>query len=323
MRLGNVLVTGGAGFIGSQLLKRIVPYCERIFVIDDLSTGQLSAIPKTNKISFFQDCITNVELLTALLPHVDYIFHLACSNLLKSVVNLEHDFFVNLYGGFTLMRLAHKHCRSLKRFIYTSSVSVYSNAEVLPTPENYYKICLPYAASKFAAEHYCAVYYHLYKLPVCVLRLSNVYGPGQTTENPYCGVVAKFFEAAMAKKPLIIYGDGRQTRDFTYIDDVIDAILLAAVKDSAVGQVYNVGTGVETTIQTLAAKIMKITSYEDGAVIYKPSRPVDIVYRRAVDTQKIQKELSWKVNFSLAEGLLATYHWLKRGNKDENFSRNY
>ena len=118
------------------------------------------------------------------------------------------------------MRLAQKYCLNLKRFVYTSTASIYSDAEVLPTTEDHYKIRLPYAASKFATEHYCAVYYHLYKLPVCVLRLSNVFGPGQTTENPYCGVVAKFFAAAMAKKPLIIYGDGQQTRDFTYIDDV-------------------------------------------------------------------------------------------------------
>ena len=92
MRLGKVLITGGAGFIGSQLLKRIIPHCKQIFVIDDLSTGQISAIPKTNKISFFKSCITNIDLLTDLLPHVDYIFHLACSNLLKSVINLNAIF---------------------------------------------------------------------------------------------------------------------------------------------------------------------------------------------------------------------------------------
>ncbi|NLM52304.1 MAG: NAD-dependent epimerase/dehydratase family protein [Firmicutes bacterium] len=316
MNLGKVLVTGGAGFIGSQLLKRIVPYCEKIYVIDDLSTGQYSAIPKANNICFFKDCITNVDLLAGLLPHVDYVFHLACSNLLKSVSNLEHDFYVNLYGGFTLLRLVQKHCYKLKRFIYTSTVSVYSNAEILPTPEDYYKISLPYAASKFATEHYCAVYYHLSRLPVCVLRLSNVYGPGQTTENPYCGVVAKFFEAAMAKKPLVIYGDGRQTRDFTYIDDVIDAILLAVNDDKAIGQIYNVGTGIETSIADLATKIMQITSFTNGTVIHQPARPVDIVYRRAIDAQKIQKELSWKINFSLTEGLQATYQWLKRGKKE-------
>ncbi len=203
--------------------------------------------------------------------------------------DLEQDFHTNLYGGYVLLQCTHTHCPNLKRFVYASTTSIYSDALDLPTSENYYKIRLPYAASKFSVEHYCDVYYHMYQLPVSVLRLSNVFGPGQSPSNPYCGVIAKFFEAVKKKKPLIIYGDGQQTRDFTFIEDALQAFLLAAVKEKAIGQVYNVGTGIETTVIKLANEIKRITGFTEGFIQFRPKRPVDIVERRNIDAKKIQK----------------------------------
>ncbi len=307
----NILVTGGAGFIGSQLIKKLLPLCRHIYIIDDLSTGQRNAVPLSNKITFYHDCITNKSLLHEILPKVEYIFHLACSNLLKSVADLEKDFNTNLYGGFVLLKCAKSHCPGLKRFVYTSTASIYSDASILPTPETYYKISLPYAASKFSTEHYCNVYNHMYQLPTTVLRLSNVYGPGQTTSNPYCGVVAKFFEAAQNKQPLIVYMDGQQTRDFTYIDDAVKAIMLSALKEKAVGKIYNVGMGIETPIINLAEIIKHITGFTEGHIEYRPGRQVDIVTRRNINAKKIQEELKWKPNYTLYEGLLKTFLWMK------------
>ncbi|HDR5039318.1 TPA: GDP-mannose 4,6-dehydratase [Bacillus anthracis] len=308
---GNVLVTGGAGFIGSQLIRKILPISQHIYVIDDLSTGQRDAIPISNKITFIEESITNKEVLQNIMPKVEYIFHLACSNLLKSVYDLELDMHTNLLGGFLLLQSAYKYCSNLKRFVYASTTSVYGAADILPTTENYYKIELPYAASKFSAEHYCSVYYYMYNLPVSVLRLSNVFGPGQTPLNPYCGVVAKFFEAVIKNEPQIIYGDGNQTRDFTFIEDALDAFLLAAIREKAIGQVYNIGTGVDTSIVKLANEIKEITGYRDGLIEFRQKRPVDIVKRRNIDASKIQRELQWKINYSLSEGLQKTFQWLR------------
>ncbi len=308
---GNVLVTGGAGFIGSQLIRRILPISQHIYVIDDLSTGQLEAIPESEKITFIKDSITNKRVLDEIMPRVEYIFHLACSNIIKSVIDIELDLNTNLIGGFNLLQSAHKHCLKLRRFIYASTTSVYGAATLLPTTEDYYKIELPYSASKFSAEHYCSVYHSMYHTPTVVLRLSNVYGPGQTILNPYCGVVAKFFEAIDNDMPLIIYGDGQQTRDFTFIEDALDAFLLAAINDGAIGQVYNVGTGVETTILKIADEVKKSTGHPDSLVEFKHKRPVDVVRRRNIDSTKIQRELQWRVNYSLSEGLKKTFLWFK------------
>jgi UDP-glucose 4-epimerase len=312
LTFGNVLVTGGAGFIGSQLIKKILPVSDHIYVIDDLSTGQRNAVPISPKITFMEDSIMNKETLSNILPKVEYVFHLACSNLLTSVIDPEHDFYTNLYGGFILLQSAHTHCQNLKRFVYTSTTSIYSNASVLPTPEDYYKIRLPYAASKFSVEHYCEIYYYLYQLPVSVLRLSNVFGPGQTPLNPYCGVIAKFFDAVENNKPMIIYGDGQQTRDFTYIEDALEALLLVATMEKAIGQIYNVGTGIETPIIKLAEEIRRIANYKSESIEFRPKRSVDIVARRSIDANKIQNELQWKTNNSLFDGLMKTFQWLKK-----------
>lgn len=309
----QVLVTGGAGFIGSQLVEKILPYSQHIYVIDNLSTGSIDNLPISDKITMIEGCITDETLLKSILPKVEYIFHLACSNLFLSVTDLKSDFDTNLYGQFQLLQSVQTHCPNIKRFVYTSTTSVYSDAPILPTPETYYNIKLPYAASKFSAEHYCSVYYHMFHLPVTILRLSNVYGPGQSAQNPYCGVIAKFFEAATNKQPLIIFDTGQQTRDFIYIEDALDAILLTASKEAAIGQVYNIGSGIETSVMQLAEKIIKIVGTPNTSVQLKPKRTIDIVKRRSIDAHKIKQELHWKPKHSLHEGLVKTYEWISRG----------
>ncbi|MBS4224986.1 GDP-mannose 4,6-dehydratase [Lederbergia citrea] len=311
MNLGKVMVTGGAGFLGSQLVKRLSPLCDHIYVIDDLSTGNKDVIPDSNHITLFQESITNEKILEEVLPKVNYIFHFACKNLILSVENIESDFETNLYGGYLLLKKAQECCPELKRFIYASTTSIYGQASILPTPESYYNINLPYAASKFSMEHYCNVYHKMYQFPVSVLRFSNVYGPGQLSSNPYCGVVAKFFEAAENDQPMIVYGDGSQTRDFTFVEDAMDAITLAAFDEKAIGQVYNVGTGVETSVLDLANEIKKASKNKDLPLRLEPKRKVDVVERRCISAEKIKSELNWKPRHSIKEGLNKTYSWLK------------
>ncbi|ETI67135.1 NAD-dependent epimerase/dehydratase [Neobacillus vireti LMG 21834] len=321
MNLGKVAVTGGAGFLGSQLVRRLMPLCDHIYIIDDLSTGNRAAIPKSDQITFYEASITNEKILEEVLPHVEYIFHFACKNLVLSVENMNDDFETNLYGGYLLLQKAEECCRGLKRFVYASTTSIYSHADILPTPEFYYNIKLPYAASKFSMEHYCHVYHQMYQMPVSILRFSNVYGPGQLASNPYCGVVAKFFEAAQNQQPMIIYGDGSQTRDFTYVEDAMDAVLLAAVQENAVGTVYNVGTGMETSVLDLAKEVQKASGQKDLPLQFAPKRKVDVVQRRSILAEKIQAELNWQKPHSITEGIAKTYAWLKGVEENENLPR--
>ncbi|MGD7045832.1 NAD-dependent epimerase/dehydratase family protein [Jeotgalibacillus proteolyticus] len=308
---GNVLVTGGAGFLGSQLVEALLPLSDHIFIIDNLSTASIEAVPASDKVTFYQSCITDEEVLDEILPKVEYIFHFACKNLLLSVINVDADFHTNVLGGFTLLRKAKELCPNLKRFIYASTASIYGNADILPTPESYYNIGLPYSASKFTTGHYCDVYHTLYQMPVTTLRFSNVYGPGQLVSNPYCGVIAKFFDSVQNGQPLKIYGDGKQTRDFTYIEDAIEATLLAAKTDAAIGEKYNVGTSEETSIVELAQVLKKVTGTQALADEYCPKREVDVVQRRCMNTSKIEQELNWKNKHTLFEGLEKTKQWLE------------
>lgn len=311
---GRVLVTGGAGFIGSQLLLRLLPVSEHITVIDDCSTSRRENVPVSDRITFHEMSYVNEELLEQVLPGTTHIFHLACRNLVMSAENMDDDFHVNLYGGYLLLQKAMHLCPDLQRFVYTSTASVYGNAEQFPTPENWYQTSVPYAASKFSMEHYCQVYFRMHQLPISVLRLSNVYGPGQLTTNPYCGVVAKFFEEAELEKPFTIFGDGTNTRDYTYIDDAIDALMAAGVHPEAIGKVFNVGTGVETSVMELAEHISRIAGQSEPAISWHPKRKVDIVRRRSLDAGLLRSTLGWEPQVNLASGLRKTDQW-RRGGK--------
>lgn len=306
----KVLVTGGAGFIGSQLLRQILPLSRSVIVIDDCSTGRRENVPCSERLTFIEESFVNESLLDEVLPGTTHIYHVACRNLVMSAQNTDVDFHVNLYGGYLLLKKAKERCPKLERFVYTSTASVYGNADVLPTPESSYETTIPYAASKFSMEHYCQVYQRMYQLPIAVLRLSNVYGPGQSTSNPYCGVVAKFFESAAAGLPFQIYSDGTQTRDYTYIEDAVEALLTAGTHSAAVGNVFNIGTAVETSVNRLAEMIAEICGITSPVVNYQPKRPVDVVYRRCLDAGLSYRMLGWKAQTELAQGLLKTYQWL-------------
>ena len=168
--------------------------------------------------------------------------------------------------------------------------------------------------SKFAGENYCKAFYESYGLSVSAVRYSNVFGTAQRPDNPYCGVIAKFFEAAMAGESPRIHGDGEQTRDFTYIDDVVEATILAGVSSKAEGQVYNVGTGREVTVNQLARMIIEITGSEVGPS-YVDRRDIDNIRRRVVNIEKIRRELRWVPSVIIEKGLRFTHQWLKENVK--------
>lgn len=304
----KVLVTGGAGFIGSNLVDRLVEENADVMVLDDLFTGRVENIRNFDKITFINGTVTNASLVDHLVKQVNIVFNLAVRNIIVSPKQPGEDFAVNAMGTFHILNAALK--SNVERVVYTSSASVYGNARHLPVCEDDLpSILTPYAASKMSGENYCFAYYEMYELPVTVLRYSNAFGISQSPANPYCGVVSKFFDSLMSNQPLQIYGDGAQTRDFTFVSDVVDATLMAAQSPKAIGEVFNVATGIETSIKQLASLIMRVVR-EFPAPEHVGKRDIDTIRRRVLNVEKIRQKLHWSPATSLFDGLKKTYDWL-------------
>ncbi len=303
----RVLVTGGAGFVGSALVRRLIELGARITVLDDLFTGRRDAIPAGAE--FIEGSVTDEQLVRDLVKRHTVVFHLAARNIIASTANPRDDFATNIGGTLNVLLAARD--SNVERVVYTSSASVYGNPRSIPINEDDGLVTLsPYAVSKLAGEHYCVAFYESYGLPVAVVRYSNVYGPYQTPENPYCGVVSKFLMAAYAGQPLCVHGDGGQTRDFTFVEDAVDATILAATHPRAEGEVFNVGTGVETSVNELAAAIGRACGRE-VAIDHIDRRDIDNIRRRVVNIEKIRRMLKWAPQITLERGLEQTVRWFE------------
>lgn len=302
----KVLVTGGAGFVGSNLVDALVVRNVKTIVLDDLFTGKIENLPKSNLVEFVEGSVCDEDLVKKLVKEVDLVFHLAARNIIVSTQNPREDFAVNIGGTLNILLAAKE--RGIK-VVYTSSTSIYGNPRYLPINEDdAINPFTPYATSKLAGENYCFSFYETYGLPTTVVRYSNIYGIKQRPDNPYCGVVSKFFDAVIKDQPPSIHGDGEQTRDFTYVDDAVEATILAA-SEKADGQIYNVGTGIETSINTLAQKIIKLFG-KNITPTYIDRRDIDNIRRRVVNIEKIRKELRWIPKYSLDDGLRKTKEWI-------------
>ena len=244
----RIIVTGGAGFIGSNVVRRLLTEGARVVVLDDFYTGDKNNLPTGEpNLEVVRGSVTDFELVRGVVEGASLVFHLAARNIIVSTRNPREDYEVNIGGTLNVLLAARE--TSVPRVVYSSSTSVYGNPRYLPINEDDATNMLsPYAVSKFAGENYCKAFYESYGMSSAVVRYSNVYGVAQRPDNPYCGVVSKFFESAMNGEPPRIHGDGEQTRDFTYIDDVVEATLLAGISPKADGQVYNVGTGREVVV---------------------------------------------------------------------------
>jgi UDP-glucose 4-epimerase len=305
----RVLVTGGAGFVGSNIVKRLLELEASVVVLDDFYTGILDSLPTSNpNLSVVRGSVTDFELVREMVKTAEVVIHEAARNIIVSTRNPREDYEVNIGGTLNVLLAAREF--GIRRTVYASSASVYGNPRYLPINEDDATNMLsPYSVSKFAGENYCKAFYESYGLSTAVVRYSNVFGTGQRADNPYCGVVSKFFEAAMASEAPRIHGDGEQTRDFTFVSDVVEATLLAAFTSKAEGQVYNVGTGRETTVNQLARMIIDITgSAVDPTFVDR--RDIDNIRRRVVNIEKIRRELRWVPSMTIEQGLRHTYQWL-------------
>lgn len=308
----RVLVTGGAGFVGSNLASRLVDIGAHVVVLDNFFTGykeNLAGLP----VELVEGDVEDSLLVRRLVSSVEYVFHLAVRNIIVSTKEPVKDFTTNVGGTINVLEACLAEKSHIKRLVYTSSVSVYGNARYLPVNEDDPKIILnPYAAGKLSAENYCMAYFETYGLPVSIVRYSNVYGPNQRPENPYCGVISKFISNALAGAPLRIYGDGEQTRDFTYVDDAVEATIRAALVSP--GLVFNVGSGVETSINTLARLIIEETGSQ-SEIQYVDKRDIDDVRRRVVNIELARHFLRWSPMVSLRDGIKRTVEWVRLSRK--------
>ena len=310
MRFQNrkVLVTGGAGFVGSNLVDQLVEEGAEVTVLDDLFTGHTENITHIDHVNFIEGSVTDDDLINRLVKKSELIFNLAVRNIIVSTKNPRLDFEVNTGGMFNILLAAKEFCP--ERVIYTSSASVYGNSRYLPINEDDgMSILNPYAASKLSGENFCESFHETFRVPVSIVRYSNVYGVKQSPKNPYCGVVSKFFESVMNGEAPLIHGDGEQTRDFTYVADAVEATLLAAIHPKAEGGVFNVGSGKETSINELVNLIIDIVG-GDIKPGYIDRRDIDNIRRRVLNIENARKVLRWGPTRTLKNGLTETYQWL-------------
>lgn len=303
----RVLVTGGAGFIGGALVRRLVDAGARVTILDDLFTGRDDVVPSAAQLVI--GSVEDGELVRKLVGDASVVFHLAARNIIASTKDPRSDFTTNIGGTLNILLAARD--LGVDRVVYSGSTSVYGNPRSIPINEDDPVTMLsPYAVSKMGGEHYCTAFYESYGVPVSIVRYSNVFGIGQRPDNPYCGVIAKFFAAAYAGHPLQVHGDGQQTRDFTYIDDAVDATLLAAIQPRAEGEVFNVGTGIETSVNALA-RLIGVAAERPIKILTVDRRDIDNIRRRVVSIEKARRMLRWSPQITLLEGLTKTARWLE------------
>lgn len=306
----KVLVTGGAGFVGANLVERAVSAGATVFVLDDLFTGSLDNIKKGTRFEFVEGSVCDYDLVSRLVQEVEYVAHLAARNIIVSTKNPRNDYEVNIGGTLNVLMAAREH--GIRQMVYTSSASIYGNPKIIPILEDERPHTFsPYSVSKLAGENYCNAFYETYGVPATVVRYSNVYGPKQDPSNPYCGVVSKFMEAVENDEPPQIHGDGMQTRDFTYVDDAVDATLLAMTSPKAEGVAFNLGTGMECRIIELARIIARLMG-KDIEPVHIDRRDIDNIRRRVLNIERIRTSLRWQPQVGLEEGLRRTVEWYRR-----------
>lgn len=302
------LITGGAGFIGSNLANYLLSE-NKVVVVDDLSMGKKENLKTSANLTFIKGDVTDKELMKEILTtnEFDYIFHLAAiASVADSVERPVETHQVNFESVLMLLELVKEYQKNMKRFVFSSSAAVYGDEPTLPkTEESVIRPLTPYAIDKFAAERFVLTYSKLYNVPTSAVRFFNVFGPNQNPKSPYSGVISilvdQFKKKLRDEEALFsVYGDGKQSRDFIYVDDVVQALLLVSKSMISVGEVYNVGTGNETDLNELIMMISEILEVE-LPVSYEEARGGDIP-KSLADITKL-KSINFNSNYSVKDGL--------------------
>ena len=309
---GIVLVTGGAGFIGSHIAETLVARGARVRVIDNLSTGRLENIEAIReKVDFIRGDLADAATVRKVVEDVEVIFHeAALPSVPRSVANPRETHLACVEGTFNLLLAAKE--KRVRRLIYAASSSAYGDQPTLPKVESMRPEPLsPYAAAKLVGEYYCQVFTRTYKLETICLRYFNVFGPRQDPSSPYSGVVSRFIDFLTKGERPVIYGDGEQTRDFTYISNAVDANMLAADADKGIGEVINIANGERVTINQLFQVLKAIAGRDDVEPEYQDARTGDVLHSLA-DITRARELLGYAPTVDLAQGLQATVEWFGR-----------
>jgi nucleoside-diphosphate-sugar epimerase len=306
---GIALVTGGAGFIGSHIAAALMGRGARVRIIDDLSTGYLENITEIGgDIDFIQASLVDQKALRRALEDVELVFHeAAIPSVPRSVAKPTETHEASVNATFSLLLGARD--QKIRRLVYAASSSAYGDQPELPKREDMRPDPLsPYAVAKLVGEYYCQVFTRAYALETVSLRYFNVFGPRQDPGSQYSGVISRFIDSALNEKQPIIYGDGEQSRDFTYISNVVDANLKAAESDSAVGQVINIATGERITINEVFEMVKKLTGRSSLRAEYASPRAGDVRDSLA-DLGLARSLLGYSPEVGLEEGLRLTIDW--------------
>jgi UDP-glucose 4-epimerase len=302
------IVTGGAGFIGSELVRQLAARGERVVVVDNLVNGKRANLDGIEgDVTLLEEDVRRTDRLVAPLREARVIYHLACLGVRHSVhAPLEnHD--VNASGALRLLMASRD--AGVQRFVYVSSSEVYGTAMTTPMAEEHPTYpCTVYGASKLAGECYTRAYFRTYGYPTVVVRPFNTFGPRSHHEGDSGEVIPKFLLRALAGRPLVVFGDGTQTRDFTYVSDTAAGILLAGTSDAAVGSTINIGSGREITINDLAQLVTSVTGRRDTTVQHDVPRPGDVL-RLYADTTRAQRLLGYAPAVPMRDGLERLLAW--------------
>lgn len=311
--MANCLVTGGAGFIGSNLVETLVEHGHTVRVLDNFSTGKRENLAHLrDRIDLIEGDLTMLEDVRRAVQDVEVVFHQgAVPSVPKSITDPLGSNAANVTG--TLHVLVAARDAGVRRVVYASSSSIYGDQDpdapkvetMIPQPIS------PYGVAKLAAEHYCQVFYSVYGLETVALRYFNVFGPRQDPNSMYAAVIPRFITALLQDEPPIIYGDGGQTRDFTYVGNVVAGNLLAAQApaEQVAGEVFNLAAGGQTSLNRLVEMLQELIGVTVTPVYSEP-RPGDIRHSRA-DIGKAQQRMGYALGISLLEGLRRTVDWYR------------
>jgi len=310
--LARYLVTGGAGFIGAHLVDRLLHDGHGVRVIDNLSTGKKENIePFLDKIEFIEGDIRNLELVHTAMEGVDHVLHQAAVPAVpRSVKDPLTTNSANVEGTLNILIAARD--VGVKRVVYASSSSVYGDTPTLPKREGMRpEPRSPYAVSKLAGELYCQVFHQVYGLETVALRYFNVFGRRQDPESQYAAVVPKFVTALLQGRAPTIFGDGKQSRDFTYIENVVEANLLATKAPDVAGEVFNIACGEQLTVNGLVRLLGKAVGVSAGLKAqYAPARPGDVRHSWA-NISRAKDLLGYEPKVSVKEGFERTVEWYR------------
>ena len=307
----KVLVTGGAGFIGSNLADELIRQGAKVSIIDDLSTGSRENLDEiSGDFQFYHGDINDAALLRKAISEAEVVFHQAAlPSVPRSVENPSETHRVCVDGTFNVLLAAKEN--GVKRFVYAASSSAYGDQPTLPKVETMSPDPLsPYAVAKLTGELYCRSFNNVYGLETMALRYFNVFGPRQNPSSMYSGVISRFIDALMKGTTPVIFGDGEQSRDFTYVANVVDANIRASQASEGLGRTVNVANGDRVSLNQLLDVLKRIAGNPDVTADYKPARTGDVKHSQA-DNRRALEWLGYQELVGLEEGLRRTIDWWK------------